>query len=146
MAFQFSLAVVLRVRESVEEREECALQSIQLEVTRTQNQIEELNVAIGGAHRARENALRQAISGGQLHSLLWEEQAVEQQVCLFQGKLRELEQERDKQMKVYQAAHRDCEMLIDMRKKQRDIYDREWLRAEQKRLDDIFMTRRHRIS
>ena len=44
------------------------------------------------------------------------------------------------------AAHREREMLSDMMKKQKDIYEREWLRDEQKRLDDIFMARRHRVS
>jgi flagellar export protein FliJ len=146
MAFQFSLAVILRLRESMEKREERALQSIQLDVSRTLQAIEELSVAIGGAQQARETALRQAISGGHLHSLLWEEQAAEQGLRSLLGRLQVLEQEREKQMKVYQAAHRDREMLSDMMEKQKDIYEREWLREEQKRLDDIFMARRHRLS
>ncbi len=103
MAFQFSLAAVLRVRESMETREERALQSIQLEVARTLQQIERLGVAIGGAHQARERALQQTISGGHLHSLLWEEQAAEQQLKLMLGQLQVLEQAREQQMKVYQS-------------------------------------------
>jgi flagellar export protein FliJ len=146
MAFHFSLAAVLRVRESVEEREERALKSIQLEMARTRHQIEELRAAIGGAHWAREKALQQTIPGGHLHTLLWEEQAAEQRLKSMLGQLQVLEQTRDKQMKVYQAAHREREMLTDIRKRQKDIYEREWLREEQKRLDDIFMARRHRLS
>ena len=146
MAFQFSLAVVLRIRESMEKREERALQSIQLDVSRTLLAIEELSVAIGGAQQARETALQQAISGGHLHSLLREEQVAEQGLRSLVGKLQVLEQEREKQMKVYQAVHRDREMLSDMMEKQKDIYEQEWLRKEQKQLDDIFMARRHRVS
>jgi len=146
MAFQFSLAVVLRLRESVEKREERALQSIQLDVSRTQQAIEELSVAIGGARRARETALQQAISGGHLHSLLGEEQVAEHGLRVLLGKLQLLEQERERQMKVYHAAHQEREMLSGMMEKQKDIYEREWLREEQKRLDDIFMARRHRVS
>ena len=145
MGFQFSLAVVLRLRESVEKREERALQSIQRDVRRTLQAIEDLSVAIGGAQQARERALRQIISGGQLQSLLWEEQAAEQGLSLLLGKLQVLEQEREKQMRVYQAAHRNREMLSDMRQKQKDIYERDRLRDEQKQLDDIFMARRHRV-
>ncbi len=137
---------MLRVRESIETREERALQAIQLDVSRALRAIEELGAAIGGAQRAREAALRQTISGGYLHSLLWEEQAAEQGLRLLLGKLQVLEQERDKQMQVYQAAHREREMLSDMMKKQKELYEREWLRDEQKRLDDIFMARRHRVS
>jgi flagellar export protein FliJ len=144
MGFQFPLAAVLRVRESIEKREERALQSTQLNVARTLQQVEELSVAIGGAHRGRELALRQTISGGHLHALLWEEEAAELRLQSMMTQLQGLEQERDKQMKVYQVAHRNREMLTDMLKKQKDIYEREWLREEQKRLDDIFMARRHR--
>jgi flagellar export protein FliJ len=146
MAFQFSLAVVLRLRESTEKREERALQSIQLDVSRTLQAIEELSVAIGGAQQARETAMQQTISGGHLHSLLWEEQLAEQGLRSLLGRLQVLEQAREKQIKVYQAAHRDREMLSDMMEKQKDIYEREWLREEQKQLDDIFIARRHRVS
>lgn len=146
MAFQFSLAAVLRVRESMERREERALQTIQLEVARVLHQIEQLSTAIGGAHRARETALQQTISGGHLHTLLWEEQGAEQRLKSMLAKLQVLEQARDEQMKVYQAAHREREMLTDMRKKQKDLYERERLREEQKRLDDLFMARRHRVA
>jgi flagellar biosynthesis chaperone FliJ len=145
MGFQFPLAAVLRVRESIEKREERVLQAIQLKVAQTIQQVDELSVAIGGAHRGRELALRQTITGGHLQSLLWEEESAEQRLKSSMGQLQVLEQQSDKQMKVYQGAHRNREMLTDMMKKQKGIYDREWLREEQKRLDDIFMARRHRI-
>jgi flagellar export protein FliJ len=146
MAFQFSLAVVLRLRVSLEKREERALQSIQSDLSRTLQAIEEMSVAIGGAQQERETALRQAISGGRLHSLLREEQAAERGLRALLGEMQLLEQRREVQLKVYQAAHRDREMFSDMMEKQKGIYEREWLREEQKRLDDIFMARRHRVS
>jgi flagellar export protein FliJ len=145
MAFQFSLAAVLQIRESIEKREERALQAIQRDVARAVHQVEELTVAIGGAHRAREQALEQTISGGHLHTLFWEEEAAEQRLISLVATRKILEQAREKQMKIYQAAHQGRELLTDMRKKQREIYDRDWLRVEQKRLDDIFMARRHRV-
>jgi flagellar export protein FliJ len=146
MAFQFSLAAVLRVRESIEKREERALQSIQREVARTLLQIAEVRGAIDGAQRERETALRQTISAGHLHTMLSEEQGGEQRLESLFGELQVLEEARAKQMQLYQSAHQGCEMLTDMRKKQKESYEREWLREEQKRLDDIFMARRHRIS
>jgi flagellar export protein FliJ len=146
MAFAFSLAVVLRVRESIEKREERALQAIQRELAGTLHQVEQLSATIGIAHGARESALRKTISGGHLHALLWEEQAAERRLEILSDQLQVLKQARDEQMRVYQAAHRAREMLTDMLKKQKDIYELEWLREEQKRLDDIFMARRHRLS
>jgi hypothetical protein len=69
--------------------------------------------------------------------------AVETRKQLFTA-LQGLEQQRQKQMKVYQAAHRDHETMINLFKQQRDAYEMEQARAQQKYLDDIFMARRHR--
>ena len=46
MAFRFSLATVLRVRESIELREERALKKIQMEMARVSHEIEELDACL----------------------------------------------------------------------------------------------------
>jgi len=144
MAFRFPLATVLRVRESIEHREERALQRIQLEMARILRQIEELSSEIAKAHDAQEVALQRPIPAGRLHSLLWEAQvAAERRKALFPV-LKALEQQRDAQLKVYQAAHRSHETLISMLHEQRSAYELEQARTQQKYLDDIFMARRHR--
>jgi flagellar export protein FliJ len=144
MPFQFSLATVLKVRESLEKREERALQKIQLEMAHVLRQIEELTEQIAKTHQAREQAMAQPIPASHLQTLLAQAQAAaERKIALFQA-LRTLEQQRDRQIKVYQQAHRDRETLTDMSNKQRDIYEQDQARAEQKTLDDIFMARRHR--
>jgi hypothetical protein len=127
----------------MEKHEERALQKIQIETTRVLRQVEELSAAIANANEAREQAMQRSIPAGHLHSLLWEAQvAVEQKKTLLHH-LQNLEQERDQQMKVYQAAHRNREMLTDMFNKQRDVYEQERDRSQQKHLDDIFIARRH---
>ena len=144
MPFRFSLATVLRIRESLEKREERALQKIQLEMARVLHQIEELNAEITKSHEAREHAMQQPIPASHLQMLVWQVQAAgEKRGRLFQ-ELLVLEQQRDQQIKVYQQAHRDRETLTDMSNQQRDIYEQEQARSEQKTLDDIFMARRHR--
>jgi flagellar FliJ protein len=144
MAFRFSLAAVLRVRESIEQREERALQRIQHEMARVLHQIEDLSAAIAKAHDAREEALQQPIPAGHLHSLLWEAEAAAERRKALVHTLQALEQQRDKQMKIYQAAHRSHETLISMLRGQRNAYELEQARAQQKYIDDIFMARRHR--
>ena len=47
-------------------------------------------------------------------------------------------------MDVYQLAHRNRQMLTDMSTRQREAYDQERVRAEQKFLDDIFAARLQR--
>jgi flagellar export protein FliJ len=144
MAFRFPLVTVLRVRESIERREERELQRIQLEMARVSRQIEELNASIARLDQAQKQALLQPTPAGHLHTTLWEMQgAVETRKQLFTA-LQGLEQQRQKQMKVYQAAHRDHETMINLFKQQRDAYEMEQARAQQKYLDDIFMARRHR--
>ena len=143
MPFQFRLATVLRVRESLEKNEERALQVLQLEMSRVLTRVEELSVAIAGTHAAIELAMQQPIPAGHLHSLLWEVQsAVEQRKTMLED-LQRLEQARDQQMKVYQEAHRNREMLTDMFHEQRKKYEQESARSQQKQLDDIFIARRH---
>jgi flagellar export protein FliJ len=144
MAFRFPLATVLRVRESIEQREERGLQRIQLEMARVARQIEELNEAMAKAHAAREQALRRTMPGGELQSMLWQVQASLEVKKALLVTLQGLEELRLQQMKVYQTAHRDHETMINMFNEQRNAYDVEQARSEQKYLDDIFMARRHR--
>src|ERR1700733_15859346 len=75
MPFRFSLATVLRIRESLEKREERALQKIQLEMARVLHQIEELNAEITKSHEAREHAMQQPIPASHLQMLVWQGQA-----------------------------------------------------------------------
>lgn len=144
MAFRFALASVLRVRESIERREERALQAIQLQVAQAKHQGEALRGAILSAREMRDETLRQSLSGGQLQSLLWEEQAAERELRLTLEQLRGLEQQRDEQMTIYRAAHCDREMLSEMLQKQKSLYEQDQARNEQKKLDDVFIARRLR--
>jgi flagellar export protein FliJ len=143
MAFRFPLATVLRLRESIERREERALKKIQMEMARVSHQIDELNAGIVRAQSERDEALRQPMPASHLQAMLAQtESAIEGRKAL-QTTLLELEEQRQKQLKIYQAAHRDHETLIDMRKQQRDAWVQEQARMEQKYLDDIFIARRH---
>ncbi|HEX4322524.1 MAG TPA: flagellar FliJ family protein [Acidobacteriaceae bacterium] len=143
MAFRFSLATVLRVRESLERNEERALQKIQLAMAHLAHQIDELTSKIVKLHEAREKTLQQPISASHLHMLLEDAtSAAEQKKSLIEN-LHLLEQQRDQQILRYQAAHRDRETLTDLSDNQKDAYEQDQLRAQQRVLDDIFMARRH---
>jgi flagellar FliJ protein len=145
MAFRFPLASVLRVRESIEQREERALQRIQMEMARVSHQIEELTAVIAGVHDAQEEALRHPIPAGYLHTLLWQKQVATERRKVLLSSLQALEQMREKQIKIYQLAHRNHETLISMKNEQRNAYELQQARTQQKSLDDLFIARRHRI-
>jgi flagellar export protein FliJ len=144
MAFRFSLESVLRVRESIERREERALKKIQMEMARVSNQIEELNARIGRAQGERNEALQQPMPASHLQAMLSQTDSAVAARDALQATLRGLEEQRKQQMKVYQAAHRDHETLIEMRSQQRTAYLQEQTRMEQKYLDDLFVARRQR--
>jgi flagellar FliJ protein len=144
MAFRFTLATVLRVKESIERREERALREIQLEMARVSRQIDEIDANIAQSQNARNRMLQQRTPAGQLQTMLREAQgAVEKRKTLLQT-LQTLEQQRNQQLLVYQAAHRDCETLINLADGQRAAYELAEARAQQKYLDDIFIARHHR--
>ena len=125
MAFQFPLATVLRLKESIEKREERALQQINLEIARIKAQIDELTRQIAAARQAREQALRTVVPASHLHAMLHEEQAAEQRKQGLMGTLQTLGEQRDKQIKVYQAAHRDHETILSLFNNLRSTYEQE---------------------
>lgn len=144
MPFRFPLAAVLLVREHAETREERALKKIQIELARTARQVDALDAAMIRAHDVRERALREPIPSFQLQDYQREvdEAAEKKKVLLVQ--LQILRRDLGRQMKVYQAAHRDREAVTGMLKEQREAYDEEQAREQQKQIDDLFMARRHR--
>jgi flagellar FliJ protein len=144
MAFRFSLATVLRFRASVEKREDLALQRIILEMARIRREIERLTAEIASRDGARIKAMRDPRPAFHLQTMLIEINATaDRRTALFES-LAALERQREIQTKAYQAAHRDRQMLSDMSARQRDAYDQDQIRAQQKFLDDIFAARAQR--
>ncbi|MGC9199463.1 MAG: flagellar FliJ family protein [Acidobacteriaceae bacterium] len=144
MAFESPLSAVLRVRESIERREERALHKIRSAVVRAEDQMKELGAAMDRARGRREAALRGSISGGQLQALLDEEEWAEQRRKTLRGKIQMLRQELERQIQAYQTAHQEREMLSGMLQRQREAFERRERYEEQKRLDDVFLARRSR--
>jgi flagellar export protein FliJ len=139
--FRFTLATLLRVRESIEKREEMALQRAEMEVVRVRQQIEELTIEIARAGEAREKALREAIKAHRLQDIdAGMNSAIAARRALIEA-LQTLKEQREAQMKRYQAAYSNRQMLTDLSTQQRDEYEQEEARAQQKRLDDIFVAR-----
>lgn len=144
MPFRFPLAAVLLVRKNAEQREERALKKIQLEMAHATRELEELNAEIACVQAAREQAMQEPIPAVQLHAYLERAEVVAEKKKDLVNQIQTLRQGLAQQMKVYQASHRDREALTDILDKQREAYDQERSREQQKQLDDMFMARRHR--
>jgi flagellar export protein FliJ len=144
MPFRFPLATVLRYRDSMEKREELALKRVLVEIARTRLEIEQVTRYIARAQAAVEKTLEQPVSAAHLQSMVSEIDALADRKKALVGSLALLERQRQQRMQAYQAAHRDRRMLSEMANRQRDAYEQERGRREQKFVDDVFAARAHR--
>jgi len=141
MAFHFSLAAVLMVRENAKKRAEQDLNAVQLEIGRITRQIEKSDTDIANTHRARERAMQEPVPGGELQSFEQRVKGIAEAKKQLLSHLQTLELERESKMKIYHAAHRGLETIVEMLEEQRTAHDQEQNRNEQKQLDDIFAAR-----
>jgi flagellar export protein FliJ len=145
MAFQFSLATVLRIRGIIEEREERMLQKILFEIAQTLETLARTKAEIAGSDASRLADTFKPFLGRSLHATYGEVKALVQSREDLEGQIEKLEQLRDRQLIVYQRARRNREMLTDMREEKRDAYESDVARTEQKTLDDNYIARRGRF-
>jgi flagellar export protein FliJ len=144
MAFHFSLATVLRVRTIIEEREEGILQKILFDISKVFDDLERIDTQIEEADNSRHTEALKLCIGFDVHASYGEVKELRQRRKDFEGKIQKLEEARDKQLALYEAARRNREMLTDMRAKKRTAYDAEMNKREQKTLDDNYISRRGR--
>lgn len=144
MAFQFSLATVLRVRGIIEEREEGKLQKILFDISKVFDELERTDAQLAESDASRHADVFKDHIGLQVHASYGQMKELKQRRRELEGQIQTLEQARDEQLIVYEAARRDREMLTDMRQKKRTAYESDMSKREQKTLDDNYIARRGR--
>src|SRR5690242_17020384 len=144
MAFYFALSTVLRVRGIVEDQEERALQNILSQISRAQDSIRRIEEDIFKANEARTTELLKPSLGLNLQASYEELAELKRRKDELADKVKGLEEQRDQQLAVYAKAHRDREMLTDMRDAHLSAYETGLAREAQKTLDDNFNARRAR--
>jgi len=141
MSFKFNLATLLRVRESIEKREETALQAIQAEIGRLRRTVEILDSEIGRSYKALEALMGHPLEAREMQLTLSEinrKNEMRQEVLL---QIDACQQKQKEQLEAYRAAARGRQVLSEMRAQKRAEYDQRQERAQQKFLDDIFASR-----
>jgi flagellar export protein FliJ len=144
VAFHFSLATVLRVRVIIEEREEGVLQKILFNISKVFDDLERIHTQIEEADESRHAEILKPCIGVDVHACYDQVKELKQRRKELEDKIQKLEEARDKQLAVYEAARRNREMLTDMREKKRTAYEIEMNKREQKTLDDNYISRRGR--
>jgi len=144
MAFQFSLAAVLRYRESIEQVECFALERTQQEIARTEGRIHQVEQDCVKATQDRAAELAKGTRAADVEAAYEYQTALEQQLEALRALLQELKMKWRQQLASYTAARRNRETLEKLREKQLDAYSREQAKREQSMMDDIFLARRGR--
>jgi flagellar export protein FliJ len=144
MGFEFALSPVLSLREVVEEREERLLLQIIQEIAATTESIDGVNADLAAADAVRRAELAKPSNGALLRAWYAHVEDLRQRRREFEQKVAKLEELREKQRQAYQTAHRDRQMLDEMRDREQATYDNMTARREQSSLDDSFAAQRAR--
>ena len=144
MPFQFSLAAVLKLRESVEQHEYLSLERIHQEVAHLEAQLRQIKEWRQAAAQRREADLAEGIPSIHLQGDFQQELSLEQQRDAVHVKLQELKAKRQIHLKAYQKARQKREVLAELRTRQQDAYQREQSKRQQNMIDDLFLARRKR--
>ena len=144
MAFRFSLQTVLRLRQIAEEREERAMEEILRNVAQQQQALRSLAEDRERLFRQCETTLQLKTSAAELLLLHGQIQATADLEAKGRKHLAHLEGKREAQMRLYETARRDRELLTAERQQQAEQFRRLQVRKEQLQMDDIFSSRRTR--
>jgi len=128
----------------VEKQEERSLGKILLQISQIRSQIEKLATEILNARKALDQAMQQTMAAINIAAMTNHIDIAQRSRQELIISLVELDRQRDAQQKKYQAAHTSRRTLSDMLDRQREAYDLERARADQKRLDEIYASRAQR--
>jgi flagellar export protein FliJ len=144
MAFKFSLATVLRLREIAEDREERLLMQIRQQMAQSQQELVELDARCIAVIAQRESELTNQIPATELQDSYMQISVLEERKRIVREHLLKLETLRLQQMKIYETAHRDLEVIKQIREEKLVLFQREQVRREQHDMDDNFAARKAR--
>lgn len=142
MGFRFPLATLLRLREIAEQREERLLGQILNQIVQGRQTLADLEVQRRNLIAQRELALQQTTSAFDIMGFYGRMQEIDTLEATGREHLAKLVTLREQQMKVYEAAHRNRELLSGMKGEQLEAYRRDQTRQEQSAMDDNFSSRR----
>ena len=144
MAFVFSLAAVLALRHQREQQQERALTAILHELAAGRDTVHRIEDELRRLHADHAQTRPQSQQAVSLHEQYARIHVLEQGRAEMLARLADLEIRRAAQQQLYLAAHRDRELLDDLKTRQRAGFSLEAARRDQKRMDDLFLARRLR--
>lgn len=142
MGFRFPLATLLRLREIAEQREERLLGQILNQMAQSRQTLIDLDLKRCDLAAQRELASQQSTSASEIQGIYGQMHEIDNLLLAGREHLAKLATLREQQMKIYEAAHRDKELLSGIKKDQLETFQKEQSRQEQNAMDDNFSSRR----
>jgi flagellar export protein FliJ len=146
MAFRFSLAAVLKYRENLEQREYLALGRVHQEIAQVEAQLSRCEEWLSEITNLRTTETARGIASVHLQDAYERERGLETQRDELQVKRQELNMKRLQCLKAYELARQKREILEELRNQQLNTYVLDQSRREQRKVDDMFLSRLKRRS
>jgi len=141
MSHRFSLAPVLKLRESIEERERHLLEQTQHEISHVLQMQESLKAQQLWVLQQRELALSRGVRAMDLVYLEQTRRSLHLRQAILDDNLATLQARRKQQLEDYALAKRKREVLSELRDHQRVAYAAISARRQQRITDDSFLAR-----
>jgi len=142
VAFRFTLAPLLRLRQSIEHQRTLKLQEANLQVSRAQEKLAQLERSF--AESAQADAV--ALQAGRTAAELQFASVLRENLHLFRQELHsdilKLEDLRQQALGEYHQAYREREVLETLRAREHRVYQQEQLRRQQQELDATYLLQR----
>jgi flagellar export protein FliJ len=142
MAFRFTLAPLLRLRQSIERQCTLKLQAANLHVSLAQEKLAQLERSL--ADSAQSDAA--ALQAGRTAAELQFASVLRENLHLFRHELQsdilKLELLRQQALGEYHQAYREREVLETLSARERRVYHQEQLRRQQQELDATYLLQR----
>jgi flagellar export protein FliJ len=142
MSFRFALGSVLRLRQSIERQRTLALQEANLQFSRAQETLAQLDWSLSDSAESDRKELAAGRSGAELQFAA----VLRAKAFLFrqelQSEIHRLEVVREQAVAAYHQAYREREVLETLRVRQFRVYQQDQVRRQQKELDASYLLQR----
>ena len=142
MAFRFTLAPLLRLRQSIERQRALQLQEASLQVSRAQESLAQLDRYLSDSARSDYAGLATGRTAVELQFATVLRENLQRFREELQSDIRKLELLRQQAASAYHQAYREREVLETMRARQHRAYQQEQLHRQQRELDAVYLLQR----
>ena len=142
MSFRFVLAPLLRLRQSIERQRTLQLQEANLQVSRAEETLAQLDRFLRDSARSDSTALAAGRTGAELQFAAVLRENLQHFRQELQSDIGRLELLRQQALGAYHQAYREREVLEALRARQRRAYLQEQSRREQQELDAAHLLQR----